>query len=251
MEAEPAAVNVDLDQEAVVQFFMTHDFFSLPVVDEQRRLLGRITADDVMDVLEEEATEDISHMAGMSVEDVGEASSLRVARSRIPWLLGALLGQTGSVLVLRHYGSGIQSMVALAFFIPLIMAMAGNIGIQTSSVVVRGLAIGEIGLYRMGRHILRELSTALLTGGTVAVCLFAVSYLLERDLHLSGVLALAMLLVVLFAALVGTSIPLVLSRFGVDPAVATGPFITTANDVIGLVIYLGLATLLLHLKGAA
>lgn len=248
MEEDPLYVEVGLDQEAVAQFFMTHDLISLPVVDHDKRLVGRITADDILDVVEEEATEDISRMAGTSVEEYGEQSSYRIARSRIPWLLGALLGQLGSVLVLRHFGRGIEQMVALAFFVPVIMAMAGNIAIQTSSVVVRGLATGEIDVFRVGRHILRELLTSLLTGSLVAACLFLLAGIIVQDIPLASVLALAMLLVIIFAALVGTGVPLLLHRLGVDPAVATGPFITTMNDICGLLIYLGLATALLGLQ---
>jgi magnesium transporter len=164
-------------------------------------------------------------------------------------LLGGLAGQIGSVLVLRHFERGLESMVALAFFIPVIMAMAGNIGIQSSSVVVRGLATGEVDIYRIGRHLLREITTALLTGSIISVCLFFVAGVLVGDLQLAVVLALAMLLVILCAALIGAGVPLLLHRFGVDPAVATGPFITTANDIFGLLIYLGLASAMLSLQG--
>ncbi len=251
MEPDPLYVDVDLDQEAVALFCMTHGLISLPVVDRKQRLVGRITADDVLDVLEDEASEDISRMAGTSAEEYGEASSVRVARSRLPWLLGALAGELGSVLVLRHFSRSIEEIVALAFFIPLVMAMAGNTGIQTSSVVVRGLATGEMGLYRVGRHLLRELLTALMTGGLLAGCLFAIALLIGVAPPLAGVLAGAMLLVILLAAMVGASIPLALHRLGADPAVATGPFITTANDVVGLLIYLGLATLWLGLRAGS
>ena len=249
MEPEPPSVDVELDQEAVAQFFMTHDLISLPVVDRQKRLVGRITADDVLDVMEDAATEDISRMAGTSVDEFGEQSALRVARSRIPWLLGGLVGQIGSVLVLRHFGRGIEEMVALAFFIPVIMAMAGNIGIQTSSVVVRSLATGEVDIYRIGRHLMRELLTALVTGSLVASCLFLIAGVVVGDLPLAVVLAVAMFLVIIFAAMVGTGIPLLLHRFGADPAVATGPFITTFNDIFALFIYLGLAMALLSQQG--
>jgi magnesium transporter len=251
MEPDPPAVEVDLDQEAVALFVMTHDLISVPVVDKQGRLVGRITADDVLDVMEEEASEDISRMAGMSVEEFHEPSSLRVARRRLPWLLGGMGGEIGSMLVLRHFEHGLQAMVALAFFIPVIMAMGGNTGIQTSSVVVRGLATGEVDMYRMGRHLLRELLTALMTGFFLACCLFAIASVVVGDPHLAFVLGLSLLVVVLVAAMAGTGIPLILHRLGVDPAVATGPFITTANDVIGLLIYLGMASALLSLHGAA
>ena len=247
MESDPLYVAVDLDQEEVAAFMQRHDLISLPVVDHGLRLLGRITADDVLDVMEEEATEDISRLAGVSVTEFGEHSSVRVARSRLPWLLGALVGQLGAVMVLGHFEQSLEAKVALAFYIPMIMATAGNIGIQTSSVVVRGLATGEVDYYHLGRHLLRELGTALMTGLAVAVAIGVVSLLVSRDPDLSLVLGLTMLLVILFAAMAGTGIPLALHRVGIDPAVATGPFITTANDVVSMLIYLGLATLLLSL----
>ena len=247
MEPEPLYVEVDLDQEDVAQFMKIHDLISLPVVDHRHRLVGQITADDVLEVLEEEATEDMAHMAGVSVKEFGEQSPLRVARSRLPWLLGGLAGQIGAILVLQRFEASIASMVTLAFFIPVIMAMAGNVGIQTSSVVVRGLATGEVDYYHLGRHLLRELVTSLLVGFVVGLCLYLICGVVVGDMSLALVLALSMLLVIIFAATVGTGIPLLLHRLGADPAVATGPFITTANDIFGLLIYLGLATLFLQL----
>lgn len=248
MEPDPLYVEVDLDQEEVAGFFQTHDLITVPVVDHRMRLVGRITADDVMDVMEEEATEDISRLAGVSVQEFGEQSAFRVARSRFPWLVGALVGQLGAVLVMRHFEQSLQMKLALAFYVPMIMATAGNIGIQTSSVVVRGLATGEVDLYHLGRHLLRELKTALLTGLSISICIFLLSFAFSGDLQLSQVLGFSMVLVVLYAAMVGSGIPLMLHRVGIDPAVATGPFITTANDVVSMLIYLGMATLLLNLS---
>ncbi len=245
MEADPLYVTVDLDQEEVASFFRIHDLINLPVVNHQLKLAGLITADDVLDVMEEEATEDISRLAGVSVHEFGEQSSLRVARSRLPWLVGALMGQIGAVAVLGHFEHSLESKVALAFYIPMIMAMAGNIGIQTSSVVVRGLATGEVDFFHLGRHLLRELGTALLTGISIAILSFAISYFISQDLQVALVLGLSMLAVIIFAAMAGSGIPLMMHRVGVDPAVATGPFITTANDIVGLLIYFGLAAALL------
>ena len=204
METDPLYVDVDLDQEEVAGFFQTHDLISLPVVDHDMKLVGLITADDVLDVMEDEATEDISRLAGVSKEEFGEQSSFRVARSRLPWLLGALVGQLGAVFVMSHFEQSLESMVALTFYIPMIMATAGNIGIQTSSVVVRGLATGEVDFYHLGRHLLRELGTAVLTGVAVAAFIYLMSWLVSGDPSLSFVLSLAMLLVVLFAAMAGS-----------------------------------------------
>ncbi len=251
MEADPLYVEVDLDQEEVADFVQTHDLISLPVVDSGMEMVGLVTADDVMDVMEEEATEDMARLAGVSKEEFGEQSSFRVARSRLPWLLGAMLGQLGAVLVMSHYEQSIETMVALALYIPMIMGTAGNIGIQTSSVVVRGLATGEVDFYHLGRHLGRELGTAFMTGAAVAAFIYLISWLISSDPNLSAVLSFSMLLVVLFAAMAGSGIPLMLHRVGIDPAVATGPFITTANDIVSMVIYLGLATLLLSLGRGA
>jgi len=247
MEADPLYVEVDLDQEDVAAFARLHDLITVPVVDHQMGLVGRITADDVLDVMEEEATEDISHLAGVSVEEFGEQSAFRVARSRLPWLFGALLGQLGAVSVLNHFEASLEARVTLVIYIPMIMAMAGNIGIQTSSVVVRGLATGEIDFYHLGRHLIRELGTACLVGASIAVAIAGVSMAFSGDPSISLVLGLTMLVVVLFAAMAGAGIPLLLPRVGVDPAVATGPFITTANDVVSMLIYVGLATQMLDL----
>ncbi len=247
MDPDPLYVTVDLDQEEVASFFRMHDLINLPVVDHNSKMVGRINVDDVLDVMEDEATEDISRLAGVSVQEFGEHSSFRVARSRLPWLVGALLGQIGAVAVLDHFESSLEAKVALAFYIPMIMAMAGNIGIQTSSVVVRGLATGEVDFYHLGRHLLRELGTAVFTGVSIALLSFVISYYLNGDPQVSLVLGLSMLAVIIFAAMAGSGIPLLMHRIGVDPAVATGPFITTANDIVGLLIYFGLAVFLLDL----
>lgn len=244
MEPDPHHVEPDLDQEQVAQFVMSHDLVTLPVVDAEERLVGVIQADDVLDVLEEEATEDIAQMAGTS-EELGETSPLKVARARLPWLMAALVGQVGCVLLMDHFEATISGAVALSFFIPAIMAMGGNTGIQTSSVVVRGLATGEVDVYHVGRYLLRELATSLLTGGIIAVCLFVVATIIVGNDALALVLMISMLTVIVFAAMVGTAVPLLMHRVGIDPALATGPFITTSNDVVAIVIYLGTASWLL------
>lgn len=245
MERDPHCVEVDLDQEMVAQFVMDHDLVALPVVDRRRRLLGVIMADDVLDVIEEEASEDFSRLAGTSAEEFGETSSLKVARARLPWLLAALAGQILCVFTMQHFEAAIATTVALTFFIPAIMAMGGNTGIQTSSVVVRGLATGEVDVYHIGRYLMRELGTALVTGGLVSGCLFVIAGLVFGDRHLALVLMISMMSVIVFAALVGTAIPLLLHRFGIDPAIATGPFITTTNDFTAILIYLGMASLMM------
>ncbi len=248
MEGDPHHVEVDLDQEQVAQFVMAHDLLTLPVVDADGQLRGVIHADDVLDVMEEEATEDFGHFAGTR-EDLGETSPLKVARARMPWLLAALVGQIGCVFLMSHFEDALAKVVALSFFIPAIMAMGGNTGIQTSSVVVRGLATGEVDVYNLSKYLIRELATSVMTGGLIALCLYVVARLVVGNEGLALVLMVSMLTVIIFAAMVGTAVPLLLHRLGVDPALATGPFITTSNDVMAIVIYLGMATLML--KGGA
>ncbi len=245
MERDPHCVEADLDQEMVAQFVRTHDLVTLPVVDHDGVLLGVISADDVIDVIEEEATEDYSRLAGTSVDEFGETSPLRIARSRLPWLLAALVGQVGCVFMMKSFEAGLAATVALTFFIPAIMAMGGNTGIQTSSVVVRGLATGEVDVFHIGKYLLRELGTALITGGVIAICMYFVALFIVGNYQLALVLTISMLSVIVFAALVGTSIPLILHRIGIDPAIATGPFITTSNDIAAILIYLTMASLLL------
>ena len=244
MEPDPLRVRVDLDQEQVVQFFRTHDLVSLPVVDAQDRLVGVISGDDVLDVMEEEATEDISRLSGTS-EELGDTSPLRVARARLPWLLGALTGEIACIFMMQHFQASLEQTVALTFFIPSMMAMGGNTGNQTAYVVVRGLATGDVSARYLGRHVLRELVTTLMTGSAVAVYLFVIAMLIVGDLYLASVLAISLVAVVLFATLVGSSVPLLLHRVGVDPALATGPFISTSNDFFGVVIYLSIASVML------
>jgi len=245
MEQDPLRVGVELDQEQVAQYVRTHDLVTLPVVDGEGVMLGVISTDDVLDVIEDEATEDISRLAGTS-EILGETSPIKVARARLPWLMGALLGQVGCILLMQHYEASIQATVALAFFIPAIMAMGGNTGIQTSSVVVRGLATGEVNVYHIGRYLLKELATALINGTLVAAALYAVAALVVGDPALAMVLTISMLSVIVFAAMVGTAIPFMLHRLGIDPAIATGPFITTSNDLVAILIYLSTASLLIQ-----
>ncbi len=245
MERDPLRVDVELDQEQVAQYVRTHDLVTLPVVEDDGVMVGVISSDDVLDVIEDEATEDMGLLAGTR-EELGETSPIKVARARLPWLMGALLGQVGCVFLMMHFKADIQATVALTFFIPAIMAMGGNTGIQTSSVVVRGLATGEVNVYHMGRYLLKELATALLTGTMVAAALYVVADLVVGDPALALVLTISMLSVIVFAAMVGTAIPLMLHRFGIDPAIATGPFITTSNDLLAILIYLGMASLLIH-----
>ncbi len=242
MIEDPISVPVDMDQEHVAALFGKYDVFSLPVVDGAGRLIGRITVDDIIDVMEEEASEDIAHIAGTREEEIGDPSPIRISRSRLPWLVGGLVGGMLNALLMSYYEVPLQTTVILAFFIPLLMGMAGNIGIQAAVVVVRELALGEIDLKHTGRRVLKELEVALLNGIVLGIILFTIVFLWRQDPGLGGLIGLSLVIVVFVAAFIGSSVPLLLHRLKIDPAIATGPFITVSNDIIGLAIYMSMAT---------
>lgn len=241
METNVVSVPVDMDQEDVAGLFGKYDEFTLPVVDAGRKLVGRITVDDIIDVIEEEASEDITHIAGTSEDELGETSPLKTSRRRLPWLVTGLLGQLIAALVMSRHEVSLQTFVVLAFFVPLIVGTAGSIGIQAAVVVVRELALGQIDLMHMGRRVLKELQVALINGIILGAVLFGVVVFWRHDVGLGVLLLCALMIVILVAAFVGASAPLIFQKWKIDPAIATGPFITVLNDIIGLAIYLSMA----------
>jgi len=242
MERNPIAVPVDMDQEQVAALFGKYDEFSLPAVDASGRLVGRITVDDIIDVIEEEASEDIAQIAGTKEEELGETSVFKVSRARLPWLITGLGGQLIAALLMSRHEASLRTYVALAFFVPLIVGTAGSIGIQAAVVVVRELAIGEIDLLHTGRRVLKELQVALVNGLLLGVLLFALVVAWRREVDLAVLLVSSLFIVIFVAAFIGSSVPLLLHRWRIDPAIATGPFITVSNDIVGLAIYLALAS---------
>jgi len=243
MNRDVISVSVDQDQEQVAAVVRKYDLVSIPVVDAYGRLVGRITHDDVIDVLQEEATEDIDRMAGITDEEVlQEMSTLRISRRRLPWLLIALIGQLTAAFILSTFEATFRQITAIVFFIPVIMAMGGNAGIQSSTIVVRSIALNEGGASNGWRRFYREFRVAILNGVVITLILFPIVVLWLKQLDFGIVLGIAMLLVIIMAASIGAIIPYVLNRLKFDPAIATGPFITTSNDILGLFIYLGLAT---------
>jgi magnesium transporter len=238
------SVKADLDQEEVANIIQKYDLVSVPVVNERDQVIGRITVDDVVDVLKEEATEDIERMAGLVGTEVTTSSIVATSRIRLPWLLVGFVGELLSAVVLMNFQTSLNSVIASAFFIPIIMAMGGNSGIQSSAIVVRGLATGEVRGGQVGRRLLKECGVAIINGLILSLFLFGVSYYWMGDMRFGVTAGLALLVVVANATVVGAVIPFVLDRFSVDPAIATGPFITTANDALGLLIYFGFITLL-------
>lgn len=234
-------VYTDMDQEEVAILFRKYDLVALPVVNSSHQLVGQITIDDIIDVVEEEASEDISLFAGASDEEIQEDSFLKISWVRLPWLMIAFVGQLIAAFIIQSFEATISQIIALTFFMPLIMAMGGNSGIQSSIIVIRGLATGEISIDSTWRRFFREFRVSLLIGFIFGVTI-AIVVGLWQSISMGLAVGLALNLVILQATLFGGLIPFILKRANIDPALASGPFITTVNDILGLLIYLLIIT---------
>jgi magnesium transporter len=245
----PEVISVDLhrDQEEIYHLVKKYDLVSLPVVDEQNRLIGRITHDDIIDVIEEEADEDISLMAGVIHQEIAEESSIKISRARLPWLIAGLFGGILAAVVINQFESSLEKILALSFFFPVIMAMGGNTGTQAATVAVRGLATGDISLVHMGKRLWMEMKVALLNGIICGILLGLIVGVWLSDYGLGIIVAVALVLIIVNSGFIGAAVPLLLKRLNIDPALATGPFVTTTNDIFSLLIYLGLVTAFLIL----
>jgi magnesium transporter len=215
-----------------------YDLVAIPVVDEIGRLKGRITFDDVIDFIREEAEKDYQMVSGISGDVEPGDKIWEILRARLPWLLIGLIGGILGAIVLGSHEQTLAKVTELAFFIPLIAAMAGNVGVQSSSIVVQSIASGVKDLETTSRKLFKEVSVAMVTAAIFAALIFAYNLIRQGDMNLTFTVSLSLFIVILFASFFGTVIPLVLNRFKIDPALATGPFITTMNDIVGLMIYL-------------
>ncbi len=238
------SVSTDTDSEDVANIMEKYDIVSLPVVDALGRLKGRITIDDVVDVIKEEAEKDYQMISGIT-EDVEPADTIFIhTRARIPWLFIGLVGGILGAHVIGIFKLEILKDPRLAMFLPLIAAMAGNVGVQSSSIVVQGLANKTIDFDSTWKKVLKEIAIALIIGLTFSILIFVYNLIFSDSIQLTLTVSSALFSVILFASVFGTFIPMVLNKFRIDPAVATGPFITTMNDIIGMFIYLGLGRML-------
>ncbi len=247
------AAVVTMDQEEVAHLMGRYDLAVIPVVDQTGVLVGRITADDVLDVIEEEASEDIFKMAGSDDAELEDRSVVKSCMVRLPWLFMTLLGSVLTSLILRHFHAYLSSLIILAAFVPAVLAMGGNTGIQSSTLVVRSLALGTI---RQGR-LLSILGREILTGGMMGVICGTIIGIIARFIagqpgnlpfppaHVGAVVGIALFSAMTFAALFGALVPLVLDRCRIDPAMASGPFVTITNDISALLIYFGVTILML------
>ncbi len=239
--------NTDTDQEDVAQLASRYDFLAIPVVDEDRRLLGLVTVDDVIDIVQEEAEEDFYKMVGTSDDELlYRERSWRVAGIRLPWLLVNLIGLTLTGVLMKQFQMRLDAVFLLAFA-PVVMGMGGNIGSQTMTLTVRGLATGRIGEGggRMRRFLMQQIRIGLVVGLVCSTVAAAVSAFLEQNPAYSAVVASSLFLAIMLASLIGSLLPMAFERMGIDPAVASGPMVTTFSDITGILVYFGLAALMI------
>ncbi|WP_347839891.1 magnesium transporter [uncultured Draconibacterium sp.] len=240
-------VSTNARQEEVAEMMDKYDLVAMPVVDEIGRLQGRITFDDVIDFVRDEAEKDYQMVSGITGDVEPGDKVWEVLRARFPWLLIGLLGGILGAVVLGTHEESLAKVTELAFFIPLIAAMAGNVGVQSSSIVVQSIASGVKDLETPARKIAKEVAVAVLTASIFAVLIFAYNFFVSGNMNLTYSVSISLFIVILFASLFGTTIPLILNRFKIDPALATGPFITTMNDILGMMIYLTISGLFFNL----
>ena len=250
MERDVIRVLDSDDQEKVAKVISKYDFMAIPVVDKHNVLVGLITIDDIMDVLEEEATEDMYKMVGASdvYEDVLlKSSPINRAKARFPWLVVCMVGEMVSGTVIHSFSSVLQALVSLAFFIPVIMAMGGNVGAQSSTITVRGLATGQIKIKDIAKHVLSEAKVGVLIGIVVGISVAMIAFFWQHDITLGIVVGLSLWFTITSASTIGSTLPLFFSKIGVDPAIASGPFITTGVDIFSLLIYFSFGSFVFYL----
>ncbi|MDE6304387.1 MAG: magnesium transporter [Paramuribaculum sp.] len=249
MEETPVSVKADTPIDEVALDFEKYDLVAMPVVDSIGRLLGRITVDDVMDEVRESSERDYQLASGLSSDVETDDTLFTQTKARLPWLLIGMLGGIGNSLILGNFESGFTADPTLALFIPLIGGTGGNVGTQSSAIVVQGLANGTLDLRNSGKQLFKELGVGLINGCIISLLVFGYNFLKLGSAHQVTTIAvsLSLLAVVLFASVFGTFVPLTLERFKIDPALATGPFISITNDIIGMVIYMSISSLFLSL----
>lgn len=240
MDSDVYSIMYDTDQEEVAYIFKKYDLVSAPVVDQDHKLIGRITIDDILDVINEETDEDLGRIAGTGEEEILEDSVFRVAQARLPWLIISFFGELLSAYIMIFYQQTIERITMSAIFVPLVMAIGGSTGQQSSIIVVRGLSTGEISERDIHRRLWREFRTALITGMVIAIMIFVTVIFLLGDQRFATILSGTLMVVIMNASLFGAVIPFMFKKIDVDPALATGPFVATFNDVIGLLIYFSL-----------
>jgi len=239
-------VTVDQENEEVAKIMSKYDLEAIPVVNNKKELLGRITIDDIVDVIKEEADKDYQLAAGISADVEADDSILELVKARLPWLFLGLLGGLGSVFILQDFESVMEepTLRNLFFYTPLIAAMAGNVGVQSSAIIVQGIA-NDVVKGSLFNRLIKEIGLSLINGFSLALVILLFGQFIDQSFLVSATIAGSMMLVIVVAALVGTFVPIVLNKQGIDPAIATGPFITTANDIFGIFLFFYVAKIVL------
>ncbi len=238
-------VNVNDDAEDVAKVMAKYDLEAIPVVDDNQTLLGRITIDDIVDVLKEEADKDYQLAAGITQDVDSDDSIIELTRARLPWLFLGLIGGVGAFIIMYYFEGFLPKQAVILFlFTPLIAAMAGNVGVQSSAIIVQGLANDDV-KGSINKRLIKEMLLAALNGVILSLFLFLFVWIWTQNFELALAISISLIAVIIVAGLIGTFVPLFLDKRGIDPAIATGPFITTSNDIFGIVIYLLIAKLIL------
>ena len=232
--------------ESVASTMQKYDLGAIPVINKKKKLLGRITIDDIVDLIKEEAEEDYQLAAGILQDVDVDDSIFELTRARLPWLIVGLIGGIGAAFVMGGFDEILLQHKILFYFTPLIAAMAGNVGVQSSAIIVQGLANDEI-KGSINNRLIKETLLSILNGVILAGLLFLFIYFWKREIDIALALSIALVAVVIVAGIIGTFIPLFLNKRGIDPAIATGPFITTSNDIFGILIYFMVAKLILQI----
>ncbi|MBT8271623.1 MAG: magnesium transporter [Flavobacteriaceae bacterium] len=239
-------VNVDEQAEDVARLMQKYDLEAIPVVDDDKVLKGRITIDDIVDVIKEEAEKDYQMAAGFTqVVEVSD-TILELTRARLPWLFLGLMGGIGAALIMGDFEAMLQNHAVLFFFTPLIAAMAGNVGVQSSAIIVQGLANDDV-KGSINKRLLKEMLLAALNGVILAMFLLLFVWAWENNIYTALAISVSLIVVIIVAGIIGTFVPLFLDKRGIDPAIATGPFITTSNDIFGILIYFWIAKVILQI----
>ncbi len=238
------SVNVDTEGEEVARIMQKYDLEAIPVIDHEGVLVGRITIDDIVDFIKEEAEKDYQLAAGISQDVEADDSVWELTRARLPWLILGLFGGLGSVFIMEGFEEALAKYKELFFFTPLIAAMAGNVGVQSSAIIVQGIANDNVKGSLFNR-LVKEIGLSLISGVTLGVLVIIFGFITHMEIDFSLTIAISLLCVIIVAALIGTFVPIILNKRGIDPAIATGPFITTSNDIFGIFLFFYIAKVML------
>jgi magnesium transporter len=246
MNTDSKSVGVDVDQEEVASMFRKYDLVSLPVVDRLGRLVGRITIDDVVDVIEQEHSEDVARMVGSDAEELERRSPREIALLRLPWVMITLGVEFIAALVIHHFDDTLAQVILLASFMPIISAISGNTGLQSAAIIVRALSTGHVTLDQWWHPLWRQIQTTLIIGGACGAVIGMIGAVWHGRWEFGLVVGVSMFISVNISGVVGTTVPMISKRLGFDPALTAGPFETAFQDVVGITIFLSLATFMLH-----